>query len=452
MKRSMKLGLTLAAAFALPTAVSAQAANHVSWGLQSHGNPRWNPFVAGPGGPAAFFAEGGSWSLGVSLGAGYGGHVYDPWGRDCGYWGHGHDHWGHGCARSGYGYGHCDGFFGCPYAHPYSVLAGAPFGWSGWGWTPFVSLGWPSWRSRVFARFVYGPVWGWGGWDPDPFWHDPWYRVGFGYSDPYYSRGGHVVAERGYRGAGRRDGYDRPVRRSPLFGPRYKENPRVYVTDNGPERPTSRAVPRDRDVAEAQTADGGRRGRPSESVRKAKPRGSATPNARAPRRSTRTGTGPATRAKPRTRIGTDPAETGKARPRPGTRRPPRTSRTDPAKPPSTGPAPRSARPRQPRPEAARQPDRRPGWFRVPQRPRQPSVNPRPPARVRPDPQRGGRRPSAWPAPRGGPPKVRPAPRNGPPKARPAPRRTPPRAKPAPTRRPAPKRTPPARRPAKRRGK
>ena len=454
MKRSTKLGLALATAFALPTAISAQAANHVSWGLGGHGIHHSNPFLAGAGGGNAFFVDADPWALAVSVGAGCGGrgcdawgcgydawgcgydawgHGYDAWGYGCDHWGCGCDHWSHGC-----GHGHYDGFFGCPCAHAGHVSGYASLGWLGWSWTPFVSLGWTSWHHRVFAPIVHGPVRGWGGWELDPFWRNDWRPVRFGHARPYFPRGGYVVAKHGYRDAEYRGRHDRPVRRSPLFGPRYKENPRVYVTDNGPERPTSRAVPRGRDATEALAATGGRRGRPSGSVRKAKPRGSTAPDARARLPGAKTRTRPDIRGE---------TNTPQAKPRP------------------IGPAPRSARPRQPRPEATRQPDRSSGRLRAPRRPGRPSVQLRPSAGVRPVPQRGRRAPSARVTPRKRPPtatRVEPgsarpkasrAPGRALPKARPAPRRTPPRAKPASTRRPAPKRVPVAtRRPAKKRGK
>ena len=106
MKRSTKLGLALATAFALPTAISAQAANHVSWGLGGHGIHHSNPFLAGAGGGNAFFVDADPWALAVSVGAGCGGRAYDAWGRGCDAWGRGCDHWDYGCDHWSHGCDH----------------------------------------------------------------------------------------------------------------------------------------------------------------------------------------------------------------------------------------------------------------------------------------------------------------------------------------------------------
>ncbi len=118
--------------------------------------------------------------------------------------------------------------------------------------------GWLSWHDpwnhpiRTWRR----PL-GWFGWPSLYREHRHWYRIAWGWQDHRYA-GWHrdfyvygstgrqytrvnrrAVSPRGYRQGGR------IIRQSPLFGPRYKEDPRAYVTDNGPQRPTSRlAQPR----------------------------------------------------------------------------------------------------------------------------------------------------------------------------------------------------------------
>ncbi len=92
----------------------------------------------------------------------------------------------------------------------------------GWGDPWFGYRGRPGWSSRVWVAAGWGaPRLDWRGFGHWRRMRDPW--------------------PRGLRGGG----WDRGrVSRSPLFGPSYKEHPRALVTDNGPRRPVSKAVPK----------------------------------------------------------------------------------------------------------------------------------------------------------------------------------------------------------------
>lgn len=416
MKRFASMFLQ-AAALAAPVSAAAQAANHVSWGLDAGWGARaghaavWNPFVAAGSHGAAYLDGGGRWSLSVSFGGlpayhdGFCGWAPGRWSHGlgrCGAYGHGHlgcgpvpwDPWGWD-DWSGHG-----GFLDCglgPRRHGHRGF----WGRRAWDWPLVTALAWPSWRAGPFVLFVHRPF------VVRPhsfFWYGADYWAPHGYVDAGHAPG--VVGRAAWTGR-RRD--DRPVRRSPLFGPRYKEAPRVYTTDNGPHRPTSRAVPRVRDsngVAPAPPPRGDAR---TESVRKAKPRNPDATARRAPRPGQR---GPAARAVPR------------AAPRPQAR--PATRGSRPQVKPATRRAPPQARPatRGSRPQA------RPATRR-------------PPPQARPATR--GSRPQVKPATRGAPSQPRPATRRARPKPQPVAKRPSARAKPP----AASKRPPVPRRPAKR---
>ena len=145
-------------------------------------------------------------------------------------------------------YGSCwdyswyDPFFDCGWSSYgyYSTIAWRPWRLYDPWWGPsFYFTGWPSHRYIRHSYYRYA-------------WASP-YRYQYGYwgyygtprlARLYTDYGRSYQYGRAYpRGYVSRDGY-RGARRSPMFGPRYKESPRVLVTDNGPERRTSRAVPR----------------------------------------------------------------------------------------------------------------------------------------------------------------------------------------------------------------
>lgn len=270
-----------------------------------------------------------------------------------------------------------------------------------WSWhSPwrFGFVGWPSHR-YVRAHWWSSPFWTH---YPSPFWADD-YAWGFGR----------------WRW---RSGYDRHaqvVRRSPLYGPRYKEypTPPVYVTDNGPERPVSRAVPRSAGRADrvdpvdsdgyldrrgTRRTDGARtaRPRPGTDVRTARPRtGADIDTSRQGRPRVRARPEPT----PRMRIEPPKRQSPKARPAPSSRRPAPIVRSAPS---SRRPTPiaRPAPSRRPSPTVRSAPSRRP----TPRLRSAPSRKPAPKAR-----STRTRAPA---------PKARPAPSRAPkPKARPAPR-------------------------------
>lgn len=349
-------------------------------------------------------------------------------------------------------------------------------GWFDPWWEPVVFFASPRLH---FGLYAYG-------WH-SPYWRDPWHdRWAYGGWDPYWGRPGYrtVYYDRGYvysdRGYVYDRGYAQPrgrvASRSPLFGPRYKEDPRpyVHVSDNGPERPVSRAVPRgDRTASPAidvvQPAAGRRGGeaRAEPGTRTARPRVRARPE-----------TGEGARAPATVQPRTPRTRSGGLVVTPGS--PVRTARPDPGREdPGTANRPRSSRPtvvtptRSARPSRSVTPSRdvtpsrsvtpSTGRVRSPVgsvRPSASRTTPQvsrttpPKVRTRPDAVRPGRvtpsRPST-------PAKVRSAPaRTGSsaPKVRPAPSRSrsaPPKASSAPPRRSPPKSSPPRRAAPPRRG-
>ncbi len=415
--------LIIAAALSAPASGTAQVADHVSFyrgsGLGLHSS---SSFGTGFG----FSVGGWGASIGFSLGFGSG-FLYNP----------------HGLYRPfGSPGAHCwDDYWFDPYDPYYACQDFGHFWGPGYGWSRydpwrFGFLGWPSPRYVRSHWYGFSPFWSdyrgpsWGGYDH---WYGPRYRR-------YYE----------YPGT-------RVVRRTPLYGPRFKEYPAppVYVTDNGPERPVSRL--------------GGMRGAGGSvgtDVRRPDGRGAYSILDGARKARPRDGSGarptpPRVRARPRT--GGDAAPTPQARPRSGTagsdearprdtrtlrpgvvQRPPIvTSRPDTRR-PSTGSAParvrqptpiRSAPPRvrsRPVPRERIEPPRReaPGVRSTPSR------RPSPTARSFPS-----RMPTARPAPSRAPtPRVRSAPSRGStPKARAAPSRgSTPKARAAPSRAPGPK--------------
>ena len=215
---------------------------------------------------------------------------------------------------------HCwDSFWYDPFqpCHGYFAAGYPSYDFRGW-YSPwrFGFLGWPSpryvrshWWSPPFWTHYYSPFWadsyawgfGRGGWG---YGYDRWDRY-YPVYRPYYDYD---------------DPHARVVRRSPLYGPRYKEYPAppVYVTDNGPERPVSRAVPRSRgpgDVSDGTDPNGylDRRGvRLTDGPRTARPRTGTDARAARPRTGAETTTSPP-------RVRTRPASTVRAAPsrRPG---------------------------------------------------------------------------------------------------------------------------------------
>lgn len=370
-------------------------------------------------------------SVGIDLAAS-GGLGHSVWGLSLGYWSTGaHGHWYRVDPRSVHS--NCwadiydpfwhDPFWGDPFWHdPWlDPWTGSSLGCSSHGFGRLPYYGWPfasgfwvggpsvRWGSSFafgFGGFSRRHLWGRSGWWNHGRWGawDYGHRPGYGYRR-YVVRDRHPRAGRG-------------VRRSPLFGPRYKVDPRVYVTDNGPERPVSKAVPRDAGGDVLQPERGRRPGPSDTATRRAKPRSRlgdpSAPRDRAqasPRaRPTARGDRPAVRTRPT--AGTRPAVRTRptARPRPAVRTKP-TSRTRPTA--RVGPTART------RPTVG--------------------VGARPTATARPAPVRRS------------PPKARPAPSKSPlPKARPAPAKRPaPKVRPA--RRPPPPKGKPTRRPARRRG-
>jgi hypothetical protein len=283
---------------------------------------------------------------------------------------------GHGY-HDDYGYGHHDGrspydcwdylwydpWFGC---NQYVFVGYPSLGWwnphPAWWWQ-FGFLGWPSPRYVRYHWYAYGPF-GYGGLD----W---WYPRPHGYVYHGYDGGGYLTP-RGYRSGGhakpRGHSGDRIIRGSPLFGPRYKEDPRTYVTDNGPERPVSRAVPRG-SRADVRDFDGRRRPRETSNTRRARPRGEtkpATTRSAPPKLRTRTASPPRARAKPRAptpkaRPGTPSRPTPKAKPATPKRSTPK-ARPAPAK----RPPPKASAPKRPAPKARPTP-RRSGTSKPPPR-------------------------------------------------------------------------------------
>ena len=443
MKLTSKVVL-VAGMLTIPAAGTAQVANHVSMRLDlaASGQPAfWSGWGLGLAYQPVFHTPGFGFGASsyVSIGLGFNSY-YDDY--RYGY----HDGWG---------LSHCwdylwhDPFLDCG---GYLPIGFGPFGW--WGprspWLgPFGFLGWPSPRYVRQHFYAASPFW-YGGYSG---WHDGWggypgYAWG-GY--PGYGWGGDYRHFRryytldGYGGRVSRYGYSSrggAVYRTPLFGPRFKERPAVYVTDNGPERPVSELSPAANRATRRGLAGGA--DRTNIGSRATRPGAQALPRTARPR-----GQGDAKAARPDTRT---------ANPRPATRRPPvRTSRPSPVgtTPPKVRKRPEAA-PRTGSVTPRRQPAVRPTTPR-----RQPAVRPTTPRRqpiVRTTPPR--RQPTVRPTtPRRSPPKARSAPsRRPPPTARSAPpRRSPPKARAAPPRRSPPKvrpapsrRSPPKARPAPRR--
>ena len=442
MKLASKVVL-LAGMLTIPAAGTAQVANHVSMRLDlaASGQPAfWSGWGVGLAYQPVFHGPGFGFGASsyVSIGLGFNSY-YDDY-RD-GY-------------QDGWGLSHCwdylwhDPFVDCG---GYRPIGFGPFGW--WGppspWLgPFGFSGWPS--SRYVRRHFYAasPFWN-GGYSG---WHDGW----GGY--PGYARGGYPGYGWGgdYRHLRRYyvlDGYGGRVSpygyssgggsayRTPLFGPRFKERPAVYVSDNGPERPVSELSPEGTRARRGDLA--GSADRTNTGSRATRPWAQALPRTARPR-----GQGDAKVAGGDTRT---------ANPRPATRRPPvRTSRPTPV---------RTAPPKvRKRPEAAPRagsptPTRRPIVRTTPPR-RAPIVRTTPTRRVpivRTTPTR--RAPIVRTTPTRRAPTVRTTPTRRAPIARPAlPKRSQPGARPAPSRRPAPKmrsapprRSPPKARPAPRSG-
>ena len=301
-----------------------------------------------------------------------------------------------------------DPWFGCG---PQLLIGYPSFGW----WHPypvrwwFGHLGWPS---TAYVRYqwyhpgyAHGPFayHGWDWWGPSHHhivYHDPPHRHlhrgndGHGYATP-----------KGYRSRGRAKphgrGGDRIVRGSPLFGPRYKEDPTASARDGG-RRNVGRAVPRG-GRAGAGVTDARSRLREAPKTRRPRPHGQ-TPGADADRR----------RPAPKVRSGTPRQPAPTTQRRSPTRRVVQTAR----------PAPRQ-RP----PDAARA---KPSRRMVP--------------RARPAPTRRPAPKAKAPAPKRQTPKARPAPTRRPaPKAKAsAPKRQAPKARPAPTRRSGTSKRPPRR--------
>ncbi len=319
-------------------------------------------------------------------------------------------------------------YCGTPYGH----------GWFDPWWEPVVFVPSPRWHFGWYGHGWY-----------DPFWHDPWYdRWAYHGWDPYRSHWGFrtVYYDRGYA-------HPRVASRSPLFGPRYKEDPRpyVYVSDNGPERPVSRAVPRgDRTAVPATEGawrTAGRRGgevRAEPETRTARPRVRERPG-------TGQGQPSSTSAQPRT----PRTRSGGLVVTPGS--PVRTSRPDTNREdPGTSSRPRSSRPVVVTPVPTR--SARPTAGRA----TAPSTRRATPQAGRTTPPRVRTRPDATPSRRvtptraSAPTRARPAPAKtvSKPKVRSAPSRSrsaPPKAGSAPPRRSPPKSSPPRRSAPPRRG-
>ncbi len=234
-----------------------------------------------------------------------------------------------------------DPFVSCA---PYYGVGYPAYGHWGWGAPPWAwygprQLGFLGWPSHRYVRSRW--------WSPTywvdhraPYWADR-------YADPH----------------------TRVVSRSPLFGPRYKEYPGpppVYVTDNGPERPVSKAMPRSGSAGVV--ADGTRRGgyldrngaRSTEGTRSARPRSGTGDRAARPRTATSVGTAAPRSTPPRVRARPQPSARRPspiARATPSSRRPSPTVRSAPTR--RSAPTARSAPSRNPPPKARSAPSRAP---------------------------------------------------------------------------------------------
>ena len=425
----------------IPGAGTAQVANHVSMRLDlaASGQPAfWSGWGVGLAYQPGFHSPGFGFGASsyVSIGLGFNSY-YDDY-RD-GY----HDGWG---------LSHCwdylwyDPFLDCGGYQPFGF---GPFGW--WGsrspWPgPFGFMGWPSPRYARRHFYAASPFW-YGGYSG---WHDGWggYQGHAWGGDYRYPR--RYYAHDGYGGRVSRYGYSsggRAVYRTPLFGPRFKERPVVYVTDNGPQRPISELSPEGTHATRGALVGGTARTRPTTQTppRTARPRGEG--GAKAAGGDTRTATPrPATRRPPVTTGTPSPVRTTPPKVRKRPEAAPRAGSSTPTRQPvvrSTptrrAPAVRTT-PTRRTPVVRTTPTRRAPTVRTTPTRRAPTARPATPKRSQP---------GARPAPsRQPPPKVRSAPpRRSPPKARPAPpRRSPPKARPAPSRR-----SPPKARPAPRSG-
>ena len=384
--KNVRRALLSAALLAIPAAGSAQLTGHVSIGigLAAQTQPVYRPgFGIGPAHQSphngAYLGVGFSTALGNS-------DYYD----DYGYGHHGgwdpYDCWD---------YRWYDPWLGCNRYYPVGYF-GPWWGWHRPVWGFYGFLGWPSHRVvhhhwYGFSPFAYG---GWGGYSGHYGWGWDRYRyrhrspVVYVY-DPYDGDG--YATPRGYRSGGRATprGYtdgDRIVRASPLFGPRYKENPRkVYVTDNGPEKPVSRAVPRGTRTEGVTTGRNGTRTTPD--ARRARPREGTKAT------TTRTGTRPGTRtAVPTTRR--TPTRTAKPVTTRSRRPAPKPKASVPRRP---VPKPKASVPRRPAPKPKASVPRRPAPKPKASVPRRPAPKPkaRPPSRrsgssKKPPPRRGGK--------------------------------------------------------------
>ena len=351
--KNLRRALLSAALLAIPAAGSAQLTGHVSIGI---GLAAQTQPVYWPGfgiGLAHQSAHNGAY-LGVGFSADLGNSDYYD---DYGYGHHGgwdpYDCWD---------YLWYDPWFGCNRYYPVGYF-GPWWDWHRPMWGFFGFPGWPSYRVVHHHWYGFSPYWhgGWGGY-PGHYgqgWNRYRYRSPVRYvHDPY--DGGGYATPRGYRSGGRATprgytGGDRIVRGSPLFGPRYKENPKkVYVTDNGPEKPVSRAVPRGTRTEGVTPGRNGTRTTPD--ARRARPRGDTKAT------TTRAGTRPGTRAAvPTTRR--TPTRTAKPVTTRSTRPAPKPKASVPRRP---APKPKASAPRRPAPKPkARPPSRRSGSSKKP---------------------------------------------------------------------------------------
>ena len=418
--KNLRRILLSAALLAIPAAGTAQLTGHVSIGigLAAQTHPVFSPGFAV--GLAPQSAHNGAFP-GVGFSAGLGNSDY--YDDDYGYGHHGgwdpYDCWD---------YLWYDPWFGCNRYYPVGHF-GPWWDWHRPMWGFFGFLGWPSHRIVHHHWYGFSPFWygGWGGypghygwgWDryryrpPIRYVHNP-YQDGGGYATPRGYRSGGRATPRGYTGG------DRVVRASPLFGPRYKENPRkVYVTDNGPEKRVSRAVPRG-----TRTTPDTRRARPREGTKATTTRTAARPGTRTAVPTTRRT--PTRTAKPVTTRSRRPAPKPKAsaprRPAPKPkasvpRRPaPKPKASAPRR---SAPKPKASAPRRPAPKPKASARRRPAPKPKASAPRRPAAKPKASAPKRPAPKpkasapkRPSPKPKAKPPSRGSGSSKKPPPRRG----------------------------------------
>lgn len=383
--KNAKNFLLFAALLAVPATGSAQEPTHFSMGIglavPTHPAPR-------PGFGVGLAHQPRSEGVYPGPGAFAHGSSRAPWqGYRNGH--HGYGHHGGWSPHDCWDYLWADPWFGC-HRHIYS---GYPsFGWwyphPAWWW----SLGYPGWSSPRYAGyhwFGFGLVW-YGGRD----WWYPRHSRGRYYRPDRYahhgSHGGGYLTPRGYRPGGkaksRGHSGDRIVRGSPLFGPRYKEDPRSNVTDRGRGRPVSRAVPRG-SGASVGDVDGRRRPGKTSITRRPRPRGETKPvttRSTPPKLRTRPGATPRTRATP-TRRATPKAKA------PTTRRPTSDARRAPSRKPAPKAKPATSKRSSPkaRPAPARRP---PPKASAPRRPasKAGSAPRRSKTSRKPPPRRGGK--------------------------------------------------------------